>query len=323
LLVRWAEPSKRLKGNRKVTMEKKLDEIRDAIDSFDKQLVELFEQRMAKAIEALRLKQETGIPVLQHGREQKVLEKVKGNLKNKQISQELEELYVTIMKLSRQIQAREWSLSDFLLIGESIVLPLGEKKENSHILQYDPSGEIAGQDLTKQFKADNENIQNSSSLEEIFIAVKNNDADYGIIPIEDSTTGSFKTIYELLIKYELYIVEEKYLEKNPQINEMICEGNDWLRYIRVGKKLEVTNHNKKISVVYSLRHNVGSLHETLGILAKYGINLAKIESRPVLNQTWKNNFYVEIEGNLLDDQVQKALKEIQEKTLFIKILGNY
>jgi len=85
----------------------------------------------------------------------------------------------------------------------------------------------------------------------------------------------------------------------------------------------VTNHNKKISVVYSLRHNVGSLHETLGILAKYGINLAKIESRPVLNQTWKNNFYVEIEGNLLDDQVQKALKEIQEKTLFIKILGNY
>lgn len=76
-------------------------------------------------------------------------------------------------------------------------------------------------------------------------------------------------------------------------------------------------------MIYSLRHNVGSLYDSLGIFTKHGINLVKLESRPIPNQPWKYHFYVDVEGNLLDKQIQRAIEELQENIINLKIIGNY
>lgn len=104
----------------------RLDQIRAEIDQYDQQIVEYFEKRIKKALEALEIKQELGLPILQQDREQLVLDKVVRHLQDKELTQEIQELYRIIMKLSRQIQAKKWNLSDLLLIGESILLPIGE-----------------------------------------------------------------------------------------------------------------------------------------------------------------------------------------------------
>lgn len=378
-------------------MDDKLNKIREDIDNFDKQIVELFEQRMEKSLEALRYKQENGLPILQNNREEMVLEKVKKNLKNKQLDSDIEQLYKMIMKLSRQIQAREWNLSDFLLIGESIVLPLGERKEDKIVAFQGEPGAFGHQALRKYFGND-EKVLNSNKFEEVFIALKDEKADYGVLPIENSSTGGIHDVYDLLLKYDLFIVGEVYLQiehnligiEGASINSIseiyshiqgfnqcrafidqypdwklislentaksakyvkelkdptkaaiaskeaadiyglkIIEGNintneeNWTRFIIIGKKVEINKNSKKISMVYSTRHNVGSFYESLGVFVKQGINLAKVESRPIPNQPWKYHFYVDIEGNLLDKQVQEAIKKLQEKSLYIKILGNY
>ena len=378
-------------------MDDKLKKIRNDIDNYDKQIVELFEQRMGKALEALRYKQENGIPILQNSREELVLEKVKKNLKNKELDSDLEQLYKTIMKLSRQIQAREWNLSDFLLIGESIVLPLGERLEKKIVAFQGEPGAFGHQALKKYFGSE-EKVLHFNNFEDVFIALQNNEADYGVLPIENSSTGGINDVYDLLLKYDLFIVGEVYLQVEhhlvgseattlasisevyshiqgfnqckvfinqypnwrlisldntaksakyvKEINDptkaaiaskeaaeiyglKIIESNintneeNWTRFIIIGKKVEIDKNSKRISMVYSTRHNVGSLYESLGVFVRQGINLAKVESRPIANQPWKYHFYVDIEGNLLDKQVQEAIINLQEKSLYIKILGNY
>lgn len=378
-------------------MDDKLNQIREDIDNYDKQIVELFEQRMEKSLEALRYKQEKGLPILQNNREEIVLEKVKRNLKNKELDSDIEQLYKMIMKLSRQIQAREWNLSDFLLIGESIVLPLGERLEKKIVAFQGEPGAFGHQALKKYFVGEEE-VLHFNKFEDVFLALQNEKADYGVLPIENSSTGGIHDVYDLLLKYDLFIVGEVYLQVEhhligceeatlttisevyshiqgfnqcrtfinqypnwklisldntakgakyvKELNDptkaaiagkeaaeiyglKIIESNihtneeNWTRFIIIGKKVEINKNSKKISMVYSTRHNVGSFYESLGVFVEQGINLAKVESRPIPNQPWKYHFYVDIEGNLLDKQVQEAIKNLQEKSLYIKVLGNY
>jgi len=378
-------------------MDDKLNKIREDIDNYDKEIVELFEQRMAKALEAVRYKQEKGLPILQNSREEVVLEKVKRNLKNKELVTDVEQLYKMIMKLSRQIQAREWNLSDFLLIGESIVLPLGERLEKKTVAFQGELGAFGHQALKKYFGSEDK-ILHFNKFEDVFVALQNDEADYGVLPIENSSTGGINDVFDLLLKYEQYIVGEVYLqvehhlvayenatlatisevyshiqgfnqcrafidqhpnwklislENTAKSAKYVKETNDptkaaiaskeaaeiyglkiiesnihtneenWTRFIIIGKKVEINKNSKRISMVYSTRHNVGSLYDSLGVFVQQGINLAKVESRPIPSQPWKYHFYVDIEGNLLDKQVQEAIKNLQEKSLYIKILGNY
>ena len=54
-----------------------------------------------------------------------------------------------------------------------------------------------------------------------------------------------------------------------------------------------------------------------------GLNMTKIESRPIPGKTWEYRFFVDFEGNLNDSAVKNALRGIREEALNMKILGNY
>ncbi len=67
----------------------------------------------------------------------------------------------------------------------------------------------------------------------------------------------------------------------------------------------------------------GSLLEALLIFRDNGINLTKLESRPIIETPWEEMFYVDFEGNLADERTQKAIDEVTKKATFIKLLGCY
>jgi len=53
------------------------------------------------------------------------------------------------------------------------------------------------------------------------------------------------------------------------------------------------------------------------------INLTKIESRPTKQEPWEYNFYLDFEGHRTEERCQEALKTIEKKSAFLKVLGSY
>ena len=79
----------------------------------------------------------------------------------------------------------------------------------------------------------------------------------------------------------------------------------------------------KTALVYAVRHVPGSLYHSLGPLAQNGLNLTKIESRPLRERPWEYLFYVDVEGDSADPRYQSALAELREHCTFLAVLGSY
>jgi chorismate mutase/prephenate dehydratase len=77
----------------------------------------------------------------------------------------------------------------------------------------------------------------------------------------------------------------------------------------------------KVSLAMSTLNRPGALVDTLLIFKQHGINLTKLESRPIPGNTWEEMFYVDFIGNLDAANVKAALDEVTKITRFIKVLG--
>lgn len=77
------------------------------------------------------------------------------------------------------------------------------------------------------------------------------------------------------------------------------------------------------SIIFSVKHEPGSLVNILSEFARREINLTKIESRPTKETPWEYNFFTDFEGHVLDSKVSNVLKAIEPKTTFVKVLGSY
>ena len=79
----------------------------------------------------------------------------------------------------------------------------------------------------------------------------------------------------------------------------------------------------KTSIIFSAKHEPGSLYHALGEFAKRNINLTKIESRPTKKTAWEYNFYLDFEGHRTEQKCAEALKALEKYAIFVKILGSY
>jgi chorismate mutase/prephenate dehydratase len=79
----------------------------------------------------------------------------------------------------------------------------------------------------------------------------------------------------------------------------------------------------KTSIIFSAKHEPGSLYHALGEFAKRDINLTKIESRPTRKTAWEYNFYLDFEGHRTQPQCSEALKALEKYAIFVKVLGSY
>lgn len=79
----------------------------------------------------------------------------------------------------------------------------------------------------------------------------------------------------------------------------------------------------KTSILLTLAHQPGALAEVLGVLGRRGINLTKLESRPVPETPWSYRFYLDVEGHAGQNPLRAALEEARAHAAELRVLGTY
>ena len=91
----------------------------------------------------------------------------------------------------------------------------------------------------------------------------------------------------------------------------------------VSPRLELREGRDKIGAVFTLPHQAGSLHEILTIFAVYGLNMVKLESRPIPDRGWEYRFFVEFTGDLTAPGMDGILHELGQLSADFRVLGNF
>ncbi len=99
--------------------------------------------------------------------------------------------------------------------------------------------------------------------------------------------------------------------------------NNFTRFFVLARQDAQPCGKDKTSLVFSVKHTPGALYDALKSLAVRKVNLTKIESRPTRQKAWEYNFYVDIEGHCEDPGIKEGLQQLEEYTVFVKILGSY
>lgn len=100
-------------------------------------------------------------------------------------------------------------------------------------------------------------------------------------------------------------------------------SNNTTRFVIVGAQPEINEECNKISIAFTLPHESGTLYGVLAAFAHGGLNLMKIESRPIHERNFEYMFYVDFTGSLLDEHTRTIMENILGQTVEFKLLGNY
>lgn len=101
------------------------------------------------------------------------------------------------------------------------------------------------------------------------------------------------------------------------------EDGNTTRFVIVSNKRMFLKDAGKVSICFETEHTSGSLYDILSHIIYNGLNMTKIESRPIEGKAWQFRFFVDFTGNIDDVNVKNALRGIEEEALSIKLLGNY
>lgn len=370
-------------------------ELRDEIDKIDKQIVDLFLQRMEICSKVAEYKINTGKQVLDTKREKEKIEKVKSYVDDEFMKHGVEELFTQIMAMSRKLQ---YGLLEKSGVSSQSPLKEVEKLDTNNITVVYPGvpGAYSEQAMIDYFGED-VNHFNVVTFRECMEALKEQKADYAVLPIENSSAGIVNDTYDLLKEYDNYIVAETYVKvehallgtKDATMEDiqtvyshqqglMQCQeflelhkwdtiekpntaiaakmvrddndkskaaiasklaaknydlqilkeaintnNNNTTRFVVVSNKKEYTKGSDKISICFETPNECGSLYNMLSHIIYNGLNMTRIESRPLENVNFESRFFVDFIGNLEDASVKNALRGISAEANSFKILGNY
>ncbi len=101
------------------------------------------------------------------------------------------------------------------------------------------------------------------------------------------------------------------------------ESRNTTRFLVLAREDVAPSGHDKTSLILSTRNVPGAIHDLLSPLAKNGVSMTRLESRPAKTGLWEYVFYIDIEGHASDDKVAQALREIERKASFVKNLGSY
>lgn len=100
-------------------------------------------------------------------------------------------------------------------------------------------------------------------------------------------------------------------------------SNNRTRFIVISKKLIIEKNADKISLIFSLPHTTGSLYRVLGRFSMTGLNLTKLESRPMENGDFSYYFYTDLLGNIRDEKTLDLMCALYSELPDFNFLGNY
>jgi len=110
------------------------------------------------------------------------------------------------------------------------------------------------------------------------------------------------------------VIVQEHLEDHPQ---------NYTRFVLLSPEPQTTHEGDKLSLVLKLRHRPAALHHALVPLARRGINLLKIESRPVPGTPWEYRFYLDLQASTEESKTMAALNELHACTEEVRVLGCY
>ncbi len=179
-------------------------ESRGKIDEVDRKIVELIEERMKLAIDVATYKQSVGKPIFDAAREEEKLAALTALTNNEFNQKAISDLFKQIMSLSRRLQ---YTLLDNM---EGLGLTEVEKPSvyhNTKVAYFGERGSYTEQAMIEYFDCDVSKIA-MSTFKEVMQAIQEGKADYGVLPIENSSTGTLSDIYDLLSEYDNVIIGE-------------------------------------------------------------------------------------------------------------------
>ena len=186
---------------------KDLKEIRAEIDSVDNELVSLYEKRMALTEQVADYKLSTGKKVFDKAREEEKLEKVTSMVDDPFLKRGTRELFEHLMSLSRKSQYQklaEKGIMEPIPFEEVAALP----DKNIRIVYLGEEGAYS-QMAMKQFFHDTTNSYHVQTWRDAMEAIAKGEADYAVLPIENSSAGIVSENYDLLVEYDNCIVGEQ------------------------------------------------------------------------------------------------------------------
>ncbi len=98
---------------------------------------------------------------------------------------------------------------------------------------------------------------------------------------------------------------------------------NYTRFVLLARNAESAQRGNKISLAMRLAHRPGALHYALAPFAKYGVELLKIESRPIKGRPWLYRFYLDLQVPAHESDLSSAFNELQEKVEEVRFFGRY
>ncbi len=344
---------------------------RKKIDTLDNQILKLLNQRILAVREIAKLKAKAKQEFYAPHREKKIVERLLKKNKGPLPNEALRGIFQEILNASRTIEKK------------LRVAYLGPEATFTHLAAVKNFGKYAIFSPVK-------------SIADVFLEVEKGRADYGVVPIENSTEGVINHTLDMFVTSELKICSELLLEishnllskakdpkeikriyshpqaiaqsrnwiednlpnaelvetsstaravemaeKDPESGaiasrlaaslydlEIIAEGiednvQNFTRFLVIGKSYPAKSGQDKTSILFSIRDRVGALHDMLVPFRENNINLTKIESRPTKLRAWEYIFFVDFIGHIEDENVRRALRQLEKECLLLKILGSY
>ncbi|OOZ39727.1 chorismate mutase [Solemya pervernicosa gill symbiont] len=356
-----------------MSSEEKLQAIRTRIDALDEELQALINERASLAQEVARVKLADGEEALFYRpeREAQVLRRVKERNQGPLPAEEVARLFREVM---------------------SACLALEQPMQ---IAFLGPEGTFSQEAVLKHFGHSALTLP-MAAIDEVFREVEAGSANYGVVPVENSTEGAINHTLDLLLKTPLKIcgevelrIHDHLMTQVDSLAEIKCvyshaqslaQCREWLdahlagvervsvssnaeaarlardeagaaaiagysaaelydlkilesnieddpnnttRFFILGRDDVPASGKDKTALLVSTKNKPGALSQLLEPLARHGISMTRIESRPSRKGVWEYVFFVEIEGHQDEEQVASALGALEREAAMYKILGSF
>lgn len=145
----------------------------------------------------------------------------------------------------------------------------------------------------------------------------------GLVPT-DSTAAAARTVAD---KPGAAAIGQSRLAELHGLNVLAAGIEDapdnWTRFCVIAASPLADGQPDKTSVLFTTPDKPGALAAVLGALAEHGINMSKLESRPLKGEKWKYVFFADLECDLSAEEHKKALALLREKCHTLRLLGSY
>jgi chorismate mutase/prephenate dehydratase len=347
-----------------------IPEARKAIDALDARIVKLLNDRIRLVQEIGRLKRKSGEEIYAPHRERAVLDRICQLNRGPMTNESLRSIYREVMSGAL---AMEKPMTIAYLGPEATFTHQAALQRFGKSLRYEPLRTIT----------------------DVFSEVTKRRADFGVVPIENSTEGVVTHTLDMFFDSDLKIVAQIVLPvqhcllghgRRDQIRKLyvhpqsLAQCRGWLeknlpavevvetssnarsaelaakekpagaiagllaaekyklpvlehdiqdnagnatRFLVLGRDCGQPSGHDRTSLMFCVADKPGALHSSLAPFRRYQINMTKIESRPSKRKAWEYFFFVDVDGHVNDPKVAKALTQLAEHCVFVKVLGSY